>query len=166
MPFTFERDLILPKRLRRSLGKVFGKLIQTRNLEENIDDEDRIFAIGDVVVGTLLREGYVPSVAIFDNRTARGRVVVPEIRKRFRRPLTARNEPGEIRRELWSAVSKASRSRRPVGIRVYGEEDLASLVCIHFAPVGAVVMYGIRGKGVDIIRVDRNIKRFVDRVLV
>ncbi len=166
MPFTFERDLVLPRRLRRSLGKVFGKLIQSSDLGENMGRGEMVFAIGDVVVGTLLDAGYVPAVAIFDNRTARGSIRIPKIAKTFRRPLRVRNDPGTISMELWEAVRKASGSRKPVGIRVRGEEDLASLACIHFAPMGSVVMYGIRGRGIDIIRVDARIKRFVERVLM
>jgi uncharacterized protein (UPF0218 family) len=165
MPFSFRGDLILPDHIRKSLGKVFGKLIQTRDLGVNIEEGDRIFAVGDIVVGTLLKEGFTPSVAIFDNRTARGRISVSAIRRRFRSPLKARNRPGSISRELWNAVDTASKSSRPVGIRVYGEEDLASLACIHFAPMNSIVVYGIRGRGIDIIRVRPGIKRFAERVL-
>lgn len=165
MAFVFRKGLVLPDRLRSRLGRVFGKVIQTKGLASNVRKGDRIFAVGDIVVRTLLRNGYSPSVAVFDYRTARGRISVPAIARRYKRPARAINKPGEISAELWGAVRKASRSKRPVGIRVYGEEDLASLVCIHFAPVGSVVMYGIRGRGINIIRVDRRIKEFADRVL-
>jgi hypothetical protein len=75
MAFVFRKGLVLPDRPRSRLGRVFGKTIQMRGLASNIRKGDRIFAVGDIVVRTLLRNGYSPSVAVLDYRTARGRIM-------------------------------------------------------------------------------------------
>ena len=152
--------------LRKELRKTYGKIIQTSELGHSLRKDDTLFAVGDIVVGTLLDNGFLPKISIFDCRTERGRIVVPSIKRAFSKPIVVRNRPGTISRSLWLAIKRAATRHQRVGIRVYGEEDLASLACIHFAPLGAVVMYGIRGRGMNLIRVDGHIKALVDGFLL
>ncbi len=165
MAFEFGGNLVLGERLRKELSKPFGIIIGSGQLHRSLKKGKRIYAIGDVTVATLLRHGYMPSVGIFDYRTERSRTVYPIIKKTYKKPLLARNRRGGLSRELWNAVRSASRSISPVGIRVTGEEDLASLACIHFARKGDIIIYGMRGRGMALIKIDKRIKKYVLNVL-
>lgn len=161
MAFDFQGELVLPVSLRRTLGKVYGRVVTGRGLERTLRNTSEVYAIGDVVVATMLRKGMIPRVAIFDNRTGRRRHVMPVIKRAFPIPIRARSRAGTISKGLWNAVAKASERRTPVAIEVEGEEDLASLACIHFARNGAIVAYGLRGKGINVLKVDKRYKSFV-----
>ncbi len=165
MRFPFRHDLILNKRMRKELSKPFGVVIKNSAIAKLIKKTDVVYAVGDVTVATLLSLGYMPKVSIFDFRTERSKRVYPIIRRVYRRPIHTKNRSGGISKGLWYAVMKASKSDRPVGILVDGEEDLASLACIHFAGTGDLVIYGLRGRGMTRIRVDKRIKRYVLNVL-
>ncbi|MDE1834227.1 MAG: DUF359 domain-containing protein, partial [Candidatus Micrarchaeota archaeon] len=89
----------------------------------------------------------------------------PFIRKAYRRPVKVVNNRSELSLSLWKAVKRLSRAKDGAAIRVYGEEDLASLACIHFAKSGDIVIYGMRGRGMALIKVNKSIKRYVARVL-
>ena len=62
-------------------------------------------------------------------------------------------------------IGKAARKRLPIGIKVTGEEDLASLACIYFARNGDFVMYGLRNRGIVTIKVNKRIKKYVVNAL-
>ena len=74
-------------------------------------------------------------------------------------------EGNKIRRDAWSVISEAFKSRERVRLEVRGEEDLLALVCIALAPEGAVVAYGQPDEGAVIVRVDRGAKGRVHDIL-
>ena len=163
--FSFERDLRLPRSIRRELGNGYGRLIGEGEIKQQVSRASKVYAIGDVVVSTLLGLGYKPAVSIFDCKVGRKAVVYPEIKKAYPRPVKVRNRSGTISRELWDAVRKAGSSRKPVGIRVYGEEDLAALACAYLAPEGSLLLYGIPGRGIDLVVVTTDVKAIAARLL-
>ncbi len=164
--FIFNKGLRLPAKLRKKLGGKYGKLVQAEHISRLLKKSDTVFAIGDVTCNEMLSAGVLPKIAIFDLKTGRKRVRYRRIKCSYPDPVIVKNIPGTISREIWNAVKKAAKGNRPVGIRVYGEEDLASLACIHFAPINAVVAYGIRGKGMNFIRVNDKIKKTVNGILL
>ncbi len=166
MAFNFKGNLRLSTKLRKELSRPFGKIVDNSAFKRSVKKNARIYAIGDVTVAALLEMGYKPRVAIFDYRSERARKVFISIRKRYESPITVRNKRGFISRQMWSAVGKASSSGKGVGIRIYGEEDLAALACIHFAKVGDIIVYGMRGKGMALVRVTKAIKSYIDSVIV
>ncbi|MCL4365510.1 MAG: DUF359 domain-containing protein [Candidatus Marsarchaeota archaeon] len=165
MRFRVKGSLVLGKDLRRELASPFGIIADSNRLEKTVKKTERIYAVGDVTVATLLRLGYTPKVSIFDYRTGRSRRVYPIIKRTYKSPLRVKNARGTISLRLWNAINAASKSNRDIGIYVIGEEDLASLVCINFARMGDIVVYGLRKKGIAVIRVDKRIKKYVLSVL-
>lgn len=163
--FSFERDLRLPRSIRKELGNGYGRIIVEGEIKQHVSRASKVYAIGDVVVSTLLGLGYKPAVSIFDYKVGRKAVVYPEIKKAYPRPVKVRNRSGTISRELWGAVRKAGISRKPVGIRIYGEEDLAALACAYLAPKGTLLLYGIPGRGVDLVVVTADVKEIAARIL-
>lgn len=166
MSFGFRKDEIgLDKSLRKELGLPLGPVVHSIEEAADMADGKSIYAVGDVTVKTLLDIGVLPKVAIFDYRTERHSSRFPIIIKSYRRPIAARNKAGTLSKEMWNAVRRASRMDKPVGIKVTGEEDLAGLACIYFADDGDFVMYGLRKKGVVVIKVGSRIKARAERIL-
>ncbi len=165
MKITFAMDLLVNDEIRKELSGPFGSTMKISQIAKRVGREEEIFAVGDVTVSELLKKGYAPKIAVFDYRTERKSASFPEIRKSYSDPLRVKNPRGVLSLGLWKAVKAASRSKSSCGIRVLGEEDLASLACIYFAKNGTLVMYGLRGKGIVVIKVERRIKAYVARVL-
>ncbi len=163
--FPKNRSLCITSVLRKELAKPFGRLMDTKGLMAYLKKGDIVYAIGDVTLDGLLRQGFTPKVGIFDYRTERSTIHLPIINRAYPNPIHVDNKRGEISAELWKAVQKASKSKSDVGIRVHGEEDLASLACIYFAKEGSIVVYGMRGKGMSVIRINKKIKNYIVKVL-
>lgn len=165
MRFSFSKDLRVDEHLRKELSKPFGRIMNTKQFVQKISRHETIYAIGDVTVSELLKNGYVPKVGIFDYRTERSAVYFPIIRDIYKKPVRVKNSRGAISHALWNSIKKASKSKKGTGIRVSGEEDLASLVCLYFARDGNLIVYGMRNSGVAVIRANKKIRSYVIKVL-
>ena len=165
MNFGPSRDITLNEFFRKEFSKPFGKILKDNEIRKMIGPSKTIYAVGDVTVSTLLKLGYMPKVSVFDYRTGREARIMPIIKTTYKRPMRVVNRRGTLSVKLWDAIGKAARKRLPIGIRVIGEEDLASLACIYFARNGDFVMYGLRNKGIVTIKVDCKIKEYVVNAL-
>lgn len=158
--------LLINDSLRKELSRPFGTVMSTAEFVRNVGKDEHIYAVGDVTLYELLMNGYRPKLGVFDCRTGRGKVRFPAIAEVYTHPVIVRNRRGHLSVALWNAVKKAAANRDGhSSIRVYGEEDLASLACIYFAKNGDIVAYGLRNKGIAVIRVDNKIKAYVEGVL-
>ncbi|HOP09469.1 MAG TPA: DUF359 domain-containing protein, partial [Candidatus Methanofastidiosa archaeon] len=68
-----------------------------------------------------------------------------------------------ITRELWDAIRDCDLDNRKIFID--GEEDLATLPAIFFAPEGAIVVYGQPDEGIVIVNVTDEKKKEVYSIL-
>jgi hypothetical protein len=102
---------------------------------------------------------------IYDRLIQRKRVRNQKAYLRFKGVRKVANRAGAITPELWRTVSSAVKREGDTIIEVVGEEDMASLACIHFAKTGSFCVYGIPGKGMTVIRITRLIKRIVDDMI-
>jgi uncharacterized protein (UPF0218 family) len=160
------KDLVLPDKFRAELGAGRYALCRSRrSIMKVIGRSTEIYAVGDVTVNTLLSYGYMPKLSIFDNSTARARADFPLIKDRFPKPYKISNPPGRITKGLFNLIERSIRDRCGIAIEVKGEEDLAAMPCIIFARNGSLVAYGLRGKGMSIIKVDARIKARVTHML-
>lgn len=165
MRFRFSRDLFVNQALRKELSKPFGKIMRTQELMKRLGRKETVYAIGDVTLAELLKRNYKPKIGIFDYRTERNITYFPIIRRTYRNPIRVKNDRGTLSKSLWIAIRRSSKTKSQIGIRVDGEEDLASLACVYFARHGDFVIYGMRGKGMAVIKVNKGIKDYVIRVL-
>ncbi len=151
---------VLTPELRASLKEPLGELIRGEiprpylRIKDELERAPFIITVGDVVTENVLRLGIKPSVAIYDHRTKR-RDYDPDI-EADAVLMTVRNPPGTITKALLNAIRKGfglARRGRRVYISVNGEEDLAAIPAVLYAPVGSVVLYGQPDEGVVLIRV-------------
>lgn len=156
----------LPANLKTELREPLGKLIQDTDLAK-YNRSDTWISVGDMSTVTLVKKGIPIKLAIVDYKTKR------EDYSRYKRILTkvgkrvikVVNPSGVITSQLWAAIETAINSSDNVRIEVDGEEDLATLPCVHFAAPHTKIVYGLPGKGLIIVDVDDIAKKKVETIL-
>lgn len=152
MPSELDKTLKLPKELREELQKVHGVLVQEREVEKYVNGKF-VITVGDVVTYTLLKLGLQINVAIVDYKTKRNEIEFEDIKKFGESVLKVKNPPGTVTPELWRAIKDAIASEKRTRIDVDGEEDLAVIPAVIFAPLGAIVIYGMPNTGLVILEI-------------
>ncbi len=152
MPLELDKPLILPDELRVELQKVHGELVSEGEVKKYVRG-NFVITVGDVVTYTLLKLGLDINVAVVDYKTKRSEVIFEDIKKFGDIFFKVKNPAGTITPELWKAVRDAIESKKRTRIDVEGEEDLAVLPAVLFAPQGAIVIYGMPNTGLVILKV-------------
>lgn len=130
-------ELMLPEALEKRLASKKGKVV----------------AVGDACAAGLILKGRRPALVIYDGKIMRapaGKEVADAIAGFEGKELKVPNPAGYISDELVGAVKRALEGKA-AKIFVDGEEDLAALVVMMFAPDGALVVYGQPNEGVVLI---------------
>ncbi|HHN81812.1 MAG TPA: DUF359 domain-containing protein [Methanomicrobia archaeon] len=109
-----------------------------------------IVAVGDVVTKSLEDEGITPILSIFDGHTKRRSMNTAE-ELRAKADMVVSNPRSAITRELWDAIKHCDFNYRKLFID--GEEDLATLPAILFAPEGSLVVYGQPDEGIVVVHI-------------
>ena len=117
--------------------------------------DEKVIAIGDVVVENLLKVGIEPVMMIVDGKSRRENVGTT-----IECDITVKNPQSEITEELIDAIKKGYKR-----IFVEGEEDLASLPAILYADENTVIVYGQPLEGIMVIRPTEENKRKVKKTL-
>ncbi len=164
MHSELDKVLHLPEELRAELKKVHGKIVSEGLLRELLEDR-YIITVGDVVTDTLLKLGIEPNVAVVDYKTKRNAVEYERVIRFGKKVMSVHNPPGTITPELWSSLKKAIQEEKSVRIDVDGEEDLAVIPAVLFAPQGAMVIYGIPNTGLAVIEVTDEDKKNAIRII-
>ena len=124
-------------------------------------ESNTLYSVGDYTTKFLEDRGLKPKIEIFDLKTQRG----DEIYYDKQGSISVNNPPGYITSELIQAVESAIKSKNRSLIRVIGEEDLAVIPIIFYAPLNSLVVYGIPGKGMGCITVLENVKNLVNKII-
>jgi len=150
----------LTPELRRELKHPLGRLVRGEipepyhRIRGELEGARHVVTVGDVVTENVLKLGIRPSVAIYDHKTKRHEYN-PDI-ETDAVVMTVQNPAGTVTKALLNAIRKgfglAERGRR-VYIKVNGEEDLAAIPAVLYAPYGSLVLYGQPDEGVVLIKV-------------
>jgi len=160
--FYFKLTETLRKELKNPIGRlVKGEMPRPYLISrKELENAPCLITVGDVVTENVLRLGIRPSIAIYDHKTKR-KEYKPDI-ELGAVVLTTKNPAGTITKALLNAIKKsfelAKRGRR-VYIKVNGEEDLAAIPAVLYAPEGALVVYGQPDEGIVLIKVTPECKR-------
>lgn len=117
--------------------------------------DEKVVAIGDVVVENLLEVGIEPAMMIVDGKSMR-----EDLKNVIECEITVKNPQSEITEELIEAIRKGFKR-----ILVEGEEDLASLPAILYADENTLVVYGQPSEGIMVIRPTEENKKKVRETL-
>lgn len=139
----------IPVELRPELARPWGVVVDSATLAAMLQPGDEVLAVGDIVSITLQDIGIVPRLFVCDYRTQRGED--RELRRRLGswgdREVRVDNPAATITRQAWDAVRQALSLPGTTRIVVEGEEDLLGIPCFLEAPDGAIVVYGMPGRG-------------------
>ena len=161
---------VLPDKLRDLLKTPVGKLVDEKGLVELLKNEKHIISIGDQVTYTLLKHDIEPSFCVVDFKTRRGKCekeIIDVLKSFGKKAVVVENPPGTISDDLVNTIKLAIENIEAGSIRieVVGEEDLASLPALYFAPPDATIIYGLPNKGVLVVKPTKEMKHKVREVL-
>lgn len=122
-----------------------------------------VVAVGDKVSSTLNSIGVHPKLTIYDKKIERKVVSTASIE--CFKTVNIKNPAGMLRGEALNSVRLALKSNVQIGLRVEGEEDLLTLPAILYSPLGALVVYGQPGEGVVLVKVTKNKKEYVEKIM-
>ncbi|WP_236626996.1 GTP-dependent dephospho-CoA kinase family protein [Palaeococcus pacificus] len=142
--------------LKEPLGELIKGEIPQPYLEslEKFKSAPYLITVGDVVTENVVNLGLEPNVAIYDYKTER-EAYMPKVEGKAI-AMTVHNPPATITKALLNAIKKSVeliKRGREVHIKVCGEEDLATIPAVIYAPLGSLVIYGQPNEGVVLIKV-------------
>lgn len=147
------------RRLTPALREAFKEPVG-RDIDEDelrtLSREHYIITVGDVVSLIVRKNVTVPLLSVYDGYTERHESTgfAELVRNEGLAETVVRNPAGEITPELADAVENALAGRSVQIIRVEGEEDLALLPCVLYAPEGSIAVYGWPGRGMKAVGTD------------
>jgi uncharacterized protein (UPF0218 family) len=164
----FAKDLRLPEHLRAEVGTAIGPIVSSQELQTAVGMPAKLVCVGDFCSASVLTQGLVPDIIVVDFKTRRGED--EELEEYFDElgwtRISVDSPAGVLTRSMWEGIAEAYKSEERVMVAVQGEEDLATMPCIALAPLESVVLYGMPGEGVVVVRVDEEAKRKVKSVLL
>lgn len=175
-PFTTNRQLNLPPRLRELLRKPLGIIVEGDERFASFTAEKAIKVIernnpcmtifvGDIVNRSIKGAGYKPKISIIDLKSRRKQL---KFGKSKSDATTYSNPPGVIRQEAVKQLKKLIDSTTPKRTKtliIKGEEDLLALPAILLAPLNSMVVYGQINMGIILVKVTEEKKEQVAGII-
>ncbi|HOT07652.1 MAG: hypothetical protein A4E45_00402 [Methanosaeta sp. PtaB.Bin039] len=179
------KSLILPHSLRDELKAPLGRLYRckgldcVRQMEDVLRTSARLIAVGDITAYYLLQAGFRPHLLIVDHQTKRA-PLKPEVKEGIMtrgsatsqeyRSVNVINPAATLTGPFMDLIKDSLAGTEMVEIVVNGEEDLAALPAILYAPLGSAVIYGQPGEGSVLVLVTpkkkEEIKGIMNKMIV
>jgi len=149
----------VPEKNRELFKEPLGVDLKEKELTV-IDKMSKMITVGDVVSLTVVKQGIVPDLSIYDGMTERREMTdfAALVTNKGWKETVVKNEAGMITAELITAIKNALNGKKEI-IRVEGEEDLAVIPCILLSPIGTNIIYGWPGRGMKLIVTDESIRK-------
>lgn len=154
----FEKDLVLPESARAAFKEPLGRELDESELDNYA--QTCFITVGDVVSLTFRRHGVRPLLSIYDGSTERremtefAKLVEDEPKE------VVSNPAGTITRDLVESIRRGIEGKTGL-ILVEGEEDLALLPCLMYAPEGTEIVYGMPGRCMMAVTTDCAVRKRV-----
>ena len=132
-------------------------MVDESGLLSYLEKHPLVVSVGDQVTDTLLQSGISPLCCIIDYQIKRvhdNDEIIHRLRKYGSQVIKVENPQGVITEELWTTIEEAFQDlakHDTLRIEVIGEEDLAGLPAIVFAPENVTIIYGMPDKGVVVV---------------
>jgi len=166
--------LLLPDDLRSLLKEPLGKLCRgdgldcVRAMERDLERAHKLVAGGDMTAYYLLKAGVVPDLLIVDNKTKRMPVsdqVLDELDHKSYKTMPVQNPAATLSGDLMDLIRESIQGQDKIKIIVEGEEDLATLPAILYAPLGSAVVYGQPNEGSVLVDVTAEKKLHIEELI-
>ena len=150
-----QRVFRLPEGLRHKLAEPMGRVyaageVEGEEFQKLVRSSPMVVTVGDRVTDTLQEVGRTPDVQVVDGVERRSRRRPPRVP--YARLVRVKNPAGTLTLAAIEGMRKAFGGKKPVRVKVEGEEDLMAMLAMVMAPVSAVVFYGQPGVGVVAVR--------------
>ncbi|MFW9856074.1 MAG: GTP-dependent dephospho-CoA kinase family protein [Candidatus Thorarchaeota archaeon] len=170
----------LPKSLRESLRSPIGQIFTGEPGKVAIEtvrfissrSPPLVISVGDFCTASLFNVNFFPNIVIYDGQTLRSDTVTLDLA--LYKELVLQNPPEWILDDaidiIKNAISFSSRSKIRVCVRVSGEEDLLTIPCILWSPLGSMVLYGQppienRETGIVVVTITQSLKNRITVLL-
>lgn len=151
----------LPEDLRLELRRPFGRVVNSDELMAALKDrKSLLITVGDACSYFLIKGGITPDILIYDLRIKRKDVIgdVRNVLGQFNNgEVIVHNQPSVIMDELVESVKSALEEGKGK-ILVKGEEDLAALVVMMYAPNGSLIVYGQPDEGAVLVEENEEVR--------
>ena len=161
----------LPISLRKTLKEPIGLLVDEHTMLQEIKQASRVVSIGDQVTYTLLTHQIEPWFCVIDYQIKRqqdSQKIKNTLQSYGDQSIRVANPAGTITHELWDQIKNSYQDiskTKKLRIEVTGEEDLAALPAILYAPENVTIIYGMPDKGVVIVPSTNEHKQKVKEIL-
>ena len=152
----------VPEDKRQLFKEALGSDLKESELIKHHDK--RIITVGDVVSLTMRKNGIKPVLSVYDGYTERCEMTEFAALVEGEEKEVIVNPAGVITDELDDAIRNALKTGKTDLIRVEGEEDLALMPCILYAPEGTEIVYGWPGKGMKVVSTDDVTKKRIEEL--
>ncbi|MCQ2056140.1 MAG: GTP-dependent dephospho-CoA kinase family protein [archaeon] len=148
----------LPADKRDIFKKYSGPIVNRKDITTYRDK--RVITVGDVVSLTMRKIGITPVLSIYDGFTERHKMdeFAEFVDKQKLRKKNVNNPAGIITTELSNVIKNALIAGDTDVICVEGEEDLALIPCILYAPDDTKIVYGEPGKGMAVVSANATVR--------
>ena len=137
-------------------------------MESDLRAAKKVAAVGDMTAFYLLEASIVPDLAIVDNKTKRMPIpdhVLKSLEHDSYKTIEVKNPPATLTQDLIDLIRKSLNSDERIKIVVDGEEDLATLPSILYAPLGSAVVYGQPNEGSVLVVVTKEKKKHIEDLM-
>jgi len=166
--------LLLPDEMRSLLKEPLGRLYRgaglecIRAMEQELEKAEKLVAVGDMTAYYLLKAGIVPDLLIVDNKTKRMPVsdkVIEKLDHKNYKTVQVQNPAATLSTDLLDLIRDSLQGQEKIKIIVEGEEDLATLPAILYAPLGSAVVYGQPNEGSVLVDVTAEKKLHIEELI-
>ncbi len=151
----------LQESLRLELRRPFGKIMDTGGLVKALESrKGLLISVGDECSYILIKNGVNPDIMIYDLRVKRKDVIgdMRDVLGKFNNgEIIVHNQAGVIMDELIESVKNMLEEGKGKML-VKGEEDLAALVVMMYAPNGALIVYGQPDEGAVLVEENEEVR--------
>lgn len=171
-------DIFLTKPLIHALKKPFSTLITdgvapgqsaAKKAAQMLKKQKptKTIIVGDAALQNLCKQGAAIDLGFADLKTRRSKIFnsPKELGFNYLKIIFARNPKSTVSKSLAKATKRAMALNEKVLVQVRGEEDLAVLPAILFAPLGSVVIYGQPNQGLVFVKVGEEEKEKAANIL-
>jgi pantetheine-phosphate adenylyltransferase len=160
-PLWLREGLVLSENLRQEFKEPFGEILQDMDIKEASDSY--IISVGDATTKKFNDNSVNQQVSVIDFKIARKEEYSSFSQLGFKGDeeiIGVNNPSGHITAELLQAIFQIFKSdfKNRVILKIIGEDDLAVLPLILFAPLGVSIYYGQPNKGLVKISISTEAK--------
>ncbi|WMT52010.1 MAG: DUF359 domain-containing protein [Ferroplasma sp.] len=161
MPLKLDRDITVGDNARNTIKSFKYSLC-------NLDDirllamHNKIVSVGDVTTENLLKAGIGIKLQVVDLVTKRDERHFEHVKG----SCEVVNPPGTISLQLMNAIASFMEGDGSGRIEVRGEEDLAVIPIIFYADNNTVIVYGVPDTGMAFIKVNEDIKKEIENMIM